>query len=875
MVSPEELWRRLLLSFQRKSLERELQGKMQQHMQLKAQEHIEAVASSEDAGYGAQRQMGNMVLQPEQSRASWRFPLLESIVQDVRYGLRGLRKAPGFTAAAVLTLALGIGATSAIFSVFYMVLLKPLPYYDPSRLVMISTETPAFPGFRLGVSSLDYAELNAASHAFEGLALYRTSRSNLSGEQEPEQLTSVSLSSGFLSLLGMHPELGRGFAESDGQQGSANVVLLSHDLWQRRFAADPAVVGRTITLDQKPRTVIGVLPAKADFLQSEVFLPLTFSAQEQRERRFRFCFVIGRLKSGMKSSNAQAELDTIAARLGKTYPDDKDLRFDMRSLQEWFTGNSKPALRILLGAVAFLLLIACANASNLILSRGIQRRREIALREALGAGRGRIIRQLLIESLLLSLLGGAVGIVLAVCGTRLLTIMNPDMPGGNGPLSGIAWSAIAIATLTGLVSGLLPAWHNSRLNLQSSLKERMPSSASFESRPWKISLRNVLVTGEIVLALILLTGSALMVQSLVRLLHVDTGFRTDHLLTADLNLPASRKSQSDAAQELFAQQLLEALRGRKEFTHVALSDSTTLTGNMRVASVEAGMLNGHNKAETVGLRSVSPDFFETFGIPVLAGRTFNDHDIAGATRVAIVNKAMADYYWPGENVLGRDMRLGDEETDHYQIVGVVGNVRDVNLSVEPRTQIYLAFSQSPSPEIHLVARSSTEPLDFVPALRQAVWSVDKNQPVTHIQTLEQVIAKSTADRRLRTLLIGAFATLGLILTLIGIYGVISYSVSQRIQEIGIRLALGAQPKTVLLQVLGQGFKLALIGAVLGLMGSLLLMRLLANQLFGVKPSDPATLLAVMLLMLAVAVAASYVPARRATKVDPMVALRCE
>ena len=809
------------------------------------------------------------------NRTSWGFPFLESIAQDVRYGLRGLRKASGFTAAAVLTLALGIGATSAIFSVFYTVLLKPLPYRDPSRLVMISTETPAFPGFRLGVSSLDYTELNAASPAFEGLAMYRTSRSNLTGEQEPEQLTSLAVSSGFLSLLGMHPQIGRDFAESDAQHGSADVVLLSHDLWKRRYAADPSIVGRTITLDQKPRTVIGVLPAISGFLQSEICLPLIFSAQEQRERRFRFGFLLGRLRSGAKVSNAQAELDTIAARLGKTYPDDKDMRFDMRSLQEWFTGSSKPALRILLGAVAFLLLIACANVSNLILSRGIQRRREIAVREALGAGRGRIIRQLLIESLLLSLLGGAAGIVLAICCTHLLTAMNSGMPGGDGPVSGIAWSAIAIATLAGLACGLLPALHTSRLNLQSSLKERMPSPGSFDSRRWKISLRSILVTGEITLALILLTGSALMVQSLVRLLHVDAGFRTDHLLTADLNLPVSRMAQSDPAQALFAQRLLETLQARKEFTHVALSNGTTLTGNMRIASVEAGMVNGHNKAETIGMRSVSPDFFATFGIPVLAGRTFDDHDIAGSTRVTIINKAMADYFWPGENMVGRQVKLGDEDADRYLIVGVMGNVRDVNLNAEPRPQVYLPFSQAPSPEIHLAARSSTEPLDLVPALRHAVWAVDKNQPVIHIQTMEQVIAKSTADRRLRTLLIGSFAALGLILTLIGIYGVISYSVSQRTQEIGIRLALGAQPKAVLLHVLGQGLKLAVIGTGLGLIGALLLMRLLITQLYGVKPSDPATLTAVVLLMLIVAAVASYVPARRATKVDPMVALRCE
>lgn len=875
MVSPGELWRRILFSFQHKRLERELREEMQEHMDLKAREHIAAGASSEDAAYAAQRQMGNLALQREQSRASWGFPLLESMAQDVRYGLRGLRKAPGFTAAAVLTLAVGIGATSAIFSVFYTVLLKPLPYHDPSRLVTITTETPAFPGFQLGVSWPDYAEINAASHAFEGLAMYRTTRSNLTGEQEPEQLTSLAVSSGFLSVLGIHPQIGRDFAESDTRHGSAEVVLLSHALWQRRFSADPAIVGRTITLDQKPRTVIGVLPAKFDFQQYEVFLPLILSAQEQREHGFRFCFVIGRLKTGVMASSVQSELDTIAARLGKTYPGETEMRFDMRSLQEWFTGNSRPALRILLGAVAFLLLIACANVSNLILSRGIQRRREIALREALGAGRGRIVRQLLIESLLLSLSGGATGIVVAICGTRLLSTMNPDMPGGDGPISGIAWSAIAIATLAGLVCGLLPALHTSRLNLQSSLKERMPSHAASESRRWKISPRNVLVTGEIVLALILLTGSALMVQSLVRLLRVDTGFRTDHLLTADLNLPAARYAQSEPAQALFAQKLLEALQARREFTHVALSNNTTLAGRMHVASVAAGMINGHNKAETLGLRSVSTDFFETFGIPVLAGRTFSDRDAAGATRVAIINKAMADYYWPGENVIGKDFRLGDEKSDQYQIVGVVGNVRDVNLYTEPRTQVYVSFAQSPSPEIHLAARSSADPLEFVPALRQGVWSVDKNQPVTHIQTLQQVIARSTADRRLRTLLIGAFATFGLILTLIGIYGVISYSVSQRTQEIGIRLALGAQPEAVLLHVLGQGFKLAVIGGALGLIGSLLLMRLLITQLYGVKPGDPVTLIAVMLLMLIVAVVASYVPARRATKVDPMVALRCE
>jgi putative ABC transport system permease protein len=860
----------------RGQMDRDLAEEMRQHAALKAEKNIAYGMAPDEAQHAAQRQIGNVTRQMEESRQSWGFPAVESVWQDIRYGLRGLRKSPGFTTIAMLTLALGIGASTAIFSIVNTVLLRPLPYKDSSRLVHVWTVSSMFPEFTLGQSIPNLQDIEARSHSFETLATFEVRARNLTGSGEPEQLRTVEVSPSFLTLFGVHPIIGRDLRPEDEQRKDGDVVLLSYGLWQRRFGGDRSIIGRTIMLSQQPWTVAGVLPSGFSFPGNiDALVPRNIPPGNRTERQAWMYTALGKLRPGVSLAKAQSEMNGIAAALAHQYPQDATgIQFPLVTLQDDATRRSKPQLLALLGAVGFLLLIACANVSNLVLSRGLRRQREIAVRAALGASRRRILRQLLIESLLLAMAGGVAGAGLAIAGVRLFRALAPaGFPRieelRTEPVTLLI--ALIVSALAGILCGLAPALTITRGDLNLPIRDNSAAS----SAPVRLfSLRSFLVVAEVALALVLLTGSALMAQSMMRLLRVDTGLTTDHLLTGEMTLPKALYDSKDS-QHLFLERLLQALQARRQFSGAVLTNSPLLTGSVTVTSFNPALLGSTEKKTTIEIRSVTPDYFSTLGIRIQRGRIFNERDTAGALSVALINEAMARRFFPGQDPLGKPLKFDADDKTPSQIVGVVADTRDSGLNAPPRLQAYFPLLQNPSERVYILVRSSLDPAAAIAEVQRTVWSVDKDLPLSKTRTMGEVISESVAEPRFRTWLVSIFAIAGLTLTLIGIYGVISYSVRQRTREMGIRIALGAQSGSLLGLVLRQAVVLTVTGAVIGIIGSLLLMRLLASQLFEIKPGDPVTLIGAVLLMMIVAVAASWVPARRATKVDPMIALRYE
>lgn len=875
----DQFLRRIIFLFGRKRMERELAEEMRFHAQLEAEKNLGKGMETAEAHYAMRRQLGNVTLQQEESRRIWGFPRLESVIQDLRYGARGLRNSPGFTTVALLTLALGIGATTAIFSIVYAVMLRPLPYKDSERLVNISTVSSMFPEFTLGQSIPNLNDIRARAKSLEIISTYQRTSLTLTGTGEPEQISAAAVSSNFLDLFSVHPILGRAFLPADEQEKNGNVVLLGYSLWQRRFASDPQIVGKSINLDQTPYTVVGVLPQGISgfylrgYGKADVIVPLVVPPDKAKNRAGWMYLAIAKLRPGFSVARAQAEMDGIAGALSQEYPKEaSQIKFPVETIRNTTLGGDKRELMILLAAVGFLLLIACANVSNLVLSRGLQRQREIAVRAALGASRTRVVRQLLLESLLLAITGGAAGLGLAVWGIHAFRALAPvDFPRLDELRlePHIAFFAFMISVLAAAVFGLAPAISASRSDLTSTMKE---NSATVSTR--QPFLRSALVVTEVALALVLLTGSALMVQSMLRTLRVDPGLRTDHMVTAEVTLSTTRYPSEDA-QLLFTRKLLDALRAQPQFSGVALSNNSILANSTALTTFDPATLGSNEKETNLEARWTSPAFFSTMGIPVLRGREFSDQDQKGAPNVIIINESMVQRFFSHGDALGRSFKFSLQDKDSYQIIGVVADTRDIQLNAKPRPEIYFPILQNSSNELRIMVRSSLHPAAVSDLLRSSLRSVDKDAPLREVQTMTEVIASSIADHRFRTWLLSAFAAAGLILTLIGIYGVISYSVAQRTHEMGIRIALGARPGNMLLMVLGHAVQLAVAGAAIGLAGAFLLMRVLANQLYEIKPTDPATLVGATIGMLLVAAGASYLPARRATRVDPMIALRYE
>lgn len=879
MLQLRQFWRKVIFLVNRKRMERELQEEMRFHAQLKTEKNISRGLDAAEAHYAAQRQLGNASLQQEESRRTWGFPLLESMIQDLHYGARGLRNSPGFTTVALLTLALGIGATTAIFSIVYAVMLRPLPYKDSERLVDISTVSSMFPEFTLGQSIPNLNDIRARAKTLEMVATYQRTSLTLTGTGEPEQISAAAVSSNFLDLFSVHPIFGRAFLLADEQEKNGNVVLLGYRLWQERFGADPQIVGKLIALDQTPYTVVGVLPQNVSgfylrgYGKTDAIVPLVVPPDKAKNRTGWMYLAIAKLRPGFSVARAQAEMDGIAGALSQEYPKEaSQIKFPIETIRNTTLGGDKRELMILLAAVGFLLLIACANVSNLVLSRGLQRQREIAVRAALGASRGRVVRQLLLESLLLAVTGGAAGLALAVWGIHAFRALAPvDFPRLDELRlePHIAFFAFMISVLAAAIFGLAPAISASRSDLTSTMKE---NSVTVSTR--QPFLRSALVVTEVALALVLLTGSALMVQSMMRTLRVDPGLRTDHMVTAEVTLSTTRYPSEDT-QLLFTRKLLDALRAQPQFSGVALSNNSILAHSTALTTFDPAALGSNEKETNLETRWTSPGFFSTMGIPVLRGREFSDQDQKGAPHVIIINESMVQRFFPRRDAVGRSFKFSLHDKDSYQIIGVVADTRDIQLNAKPRPEIYFPILQDSSNELRIMVRSSIDTAAVSDLLRSSLRSVDKDEPLREVQTMTEVIASSIADHRFRTWLLSAFAAAGLILTLIGIYGVISYSVAQRTHEMGIRIALGARPGNMLLMVLSHGLQLAIAGAAIGIAGAFLLMRVLANQLYEIKPSDPVTLIGAAAGMLLVAVGASYLPARRATRVEPMIALRCE
>jgi putative ABC transport system permease protein len=801
---------------------------------------------------------------------------MESLIQDIRYGVRSLWARPGFTAIAVITLALGIGANTTLFSFVNGILLRPLPYKDPGQLVVLDENAPKQGIKSFAVSYPNFVDWRAQNHVFEDIGIYMPGTYSLVGGGEPEQIRGARVSHGMFELLGVAPILGRTISEEEDRPETNNAVLISHGLWQRRFGAAGNVVGQTLIVNGKPRTIVGVMPPGFKFPETaEIWAPMALN-EKLFTRTDHGLGSIARLKPNVTLEQAQAEMSNIARRIEEQNPvTNEGLGVDVYRLRDRLVGDYRQALLILLGAVGFVLLIACANVANLLLARSSVRYKELALRSALGASRTRIVRQLLTESALLSLLGAFFGVVLAVWGKNLLLAAIPqDMPFWmkfDLDLRVLGFT-FAVSILTGLVFGVVPALHGSRTDLNEALKEGGRSGGHGHNR-----LRSLLVVAEVALSLVLLVGAGLMVRSFAKLGQVHSGINPENLLTLEVPLTAA-KYPKDAQQSAFFQELVTRVAALPGVTAAAAVSDLPLRGGWgRSLTVEGRPVLSVGQAPMINHAVVTPNYFRTMGIPLLEGRDFTDADHATATRVTIVDERLARQYWPNESPLGKRIRFGPPESNEpwHTIIGVAGTVRHARLDRDLRETIYVPYLQIPVNGMAIALRSSSDPQSLGGAVRKEVLAMDKDQPITNVLTMNEIVSRSIWQPRFYAMLFGIFAVLALVLAAVGIYGVMSYAITQRTHEIGIRMALGADRLRVLKLTLGQGMKLALTGVALGLVASLGLTRLISGLLFGVSATDLRTFVSLAVLLISVTLLACYLPARKATKVDPLVALRYE
>jgi predicted permease len=870
-------WRRI---FHRNYWDEERARELQVYLEIETEENISRGMPPNEARHAAHRKLGNPARIREEIFVMNSLGFLETLWQDIRYGARMLRKNPGFTIIAVLTLALGIGANTAIFSVVNAVLLRPLPYRNSNQLVVLRETSP-----RVGPVSVSYPNFldwRQQSHAFTQMAAVHNMGFNLSGVTQPENIEGLAVSPNFLSLLGVRPLLGRDLLPSEEAPGTTPVVLLSYQLWQSHLSADPNVAGRSVTLDGRSFTIVGVMPpAFRSPEKSDVIAPIGVWAKDMMARGERDdTDVVGRLASGVTFSQARVEMDTIAARLAKEYPETNEgAGVNMMSMRDVFVSDTRPAVLVLFAAVVLVLLIACVNVANLFLVRGAARAKEIAVRRAFGASRGRVIRQMLTESLVLSLIGGALGILLGVWGvTGLGHLIPPDSFQGMDVRMdrSVLLFTGAIVVLVSIAFGLFPALQATRPDVQETLKEGGRSSTAGTGQH---RLRSALAIAETALALVLLVGAGLMMKSLFRLLQVNPGFQPERVLQMEMYLRSSQYSTPEAMKN-FWQQVLDRTRAIPGVESVALGTNVPMSFNHHRGdiTIEGQPQPAPGEYAHPDYHIVSPGYTETLAVPLLRGRSFVDADNESGLPVAIINTALARRYWPNEDPVGKRILLGhrSSETNKWlTIVGLVGDTKLYGLANPSRFEVYLPFRQHPEDDMNLLVRSAADSASLTAAIRQAVAAIDKDQPVFAIATMQQLVDDSVATRRLTLILLGLFSTLALILAAIGIYGVVSYSVALRTHEIGIRMALGAQQKDVLRLVLGQGARLAFWGAAIGLIAALGFTRLLSSLLYAVSANDPLTFAAVAVLLVSIALVACYIPARRALRVDPMVALRYE
>jgi putative ABC transport system permease protein len=857
----------------------ELDDEVHSYVETLAEEKMRDGLSAEEARRAARIELGGIEQVKEDVRDARAGAWLDSLLQDLRYGARMLRKNPAFTAIAVLTLALGIGANTAIFSVVNAVLLRPLPYANPQQLIMIKESSQ-----RVGVHSLSYPDFldwRTQSRTIAQMALLNNRSFNLSGVGQPENIEGYAVSPSCLSLLGVRPLLGRDFLPSEEVPGAAPVVMLSYALWQSHLGADPDAVGKTITLDGRSFTIVGVLPPNFRLNdKTDAMAPIGVWAADMMDRGDRGDMeVLGRLAPGSTFQQARAELDTIAINLQKAYPVlNAGVGISVTTLRDQLVGDTRSAILVLFGAVVFVLLIACVNVANLFLVRGAARSKEIAVRQACGASRNRIIRQMLTESFLLAAIGGALGILVGGLGVfGLKHLISTDMLQGIniGVDRNVMLFTGAMVILVAIAFGLVPAWQASQPRVQETLKEggRGATSTVAQHR-----LRGVLAMTETALALILLVGAGLMMKSMYRLLKVNPGFQSDRVLTMEMDLRTAQYSKSPARVN-FWQQFLEKVRAIPGVENAALATAVPLTGshNRGDITIEGIPVPDIGNYPHPDYHYISADYTGVLRIPLMSGRTFTDADTETSPRVGLINATMARRYWPNEDPIGKRFHWGRPEWKDpwITIVGVVGDTKLYGLSNPSRLEIYLPIRQEPPTDMYLVLRSAVDPASLTSSVRDAVATIDKDQPVFNVTTMQELVDASVSTPHLTLVLLGLFSGLALVLAAIGIYGLISYSVQQRTHEISIRMALGAQRSNVLRLVVGQGVKLASLGIVIGVATALGLMRLITSLLFGVSANDPFTFTAAALVLLFVAIAACYIPARRAIAVDPMNALRYE
>ena len=807
-----------------------------------------------------------------------------TLLQDIKYGVRVLAKNPGYAAAAIIVLALGIGANSAIFSVVNTVLLRPLPYQDASRIVQVWHVPPqaSFPGMKtFSVCPANYLDWRAQNDVFDSMAAYHFRGAVMTGRNQPEVVNAARVPAEFFTVLRTRATAGRTFSADEEQAGHDKVVILSYGFWKDHFGTKEGTLGQKLTLDGDSYTVIGVMPKSFNEPDwAKVWVPLVWADKDRANRSNHNYEVIARLKDGVSLKQAQAEMDTISARLAQQYPaDDKGWGAVLIPLREELTGDVRPALLMLLGAVAFVLLIACANVANLALAKTVGRKKEMAIRAALGASRGRVTRQVLTESLILGLAGGVAGLMLAQFGIELIVkFLGDQLPKGTEILldGWVLAFTLALSLLAGIAAGLLPSLRASKTDLNDALKQGMGHT---DAGVGGTRIRNVLVVCEVALSLVLLAGAGLLIRSLWLLRGVDPGFDAHNVLTMSLAIPKAKYKDS-AAMNRYLQQAMERVRALPGVQAAGVVSDLPLTGsgdNWPIA-IEGRPAKSLADQPEVEADVISAGYLSALRVRLIAGRNVTEADTADSPRAAVISEAMARHFWPNENPIGRRLTTGPFPEKPWEIVGVVRNVKHGGLdNTRPDETLYLPMAQIPETGggVSLAVRTASQPAAMLSAISDAIHQVDADQPVTDVATMEEIVNTSLAPQRFNMLLLGAFAGLALILASVGIYSVLSYAVRTRVHEIGIRMALGARPGDVLCMIVSEGMKPALLGVGIGLATAVWMGQLLTKMVFGVKPADPLTFAAVALLLAAVALAASVIPAYRATKVEPMKALREE
>ena len=867
-----ERWRRLTGLFRKDRMASDLEEEMRLHLDLRARKMREQGVT--DAAHAAARQFGNRTAILETSSEQWGFGPLERLIQDLRYAARTLRKTPAFTAVAVITLALGLGMNTAVFSVVNTVMIRRLPYAEPNRLVSLSEE---FSGLHV-VAPANLVDYQRAS-AFGGLAGYQYAFKNLTGAGTPERLLGQSVTANFFRVLGVEAAIGRTFLKEEDRPGGPAVVVITQDFWQRRLGSDTDVLRRCVMLDSQPYQVIGVLPRGfqtpdqlSDPDRIEFFLPAAYSAELLASHGDHEVNVVGRLRDGVTPAAAQAELDAVAATLRKQYKDFGATRPVISELNSFLVRKVKDSLLALLGASGLIVLITCVNVANLLLMRAVNRRHETGVRFALGAGRARVVRQFLMESLLVAAGGCGLGIVL---GTVLMHGLLALAPANIPRIREVSmdWSVFAvctlIATVTGLIFGAAPSWQASRTKPGEALKAGEKGTAARSQVRW----HGVFTIAEVALSLILLVGAGLLLKSFTRLMSVDLGFQPERILSMSINLPAQRY-RTGALRVEFFQQLMERVRALPGVEASAFANGLPLRQS---STTEFAMDSAPATRLIAGWQAVSPGYFETLGISLLHGRAIAEGDRTGQPAAAVVNQAFARSVLAGKDPVGARFRRSSQ-SPWITVAGVVGDIRREGLARDITPQVYVAAAQPeiyPRPVAEFAIRASGDPHRLIHAVQQEVWALDRDQPLTNVRTLDEVVSASVADRRFQTLLLLIFAAVAVALAVIGIYGVLAYSVSRRAPELGIRIALGANPRDILAMVLAQAGWLIAAGVSIGLAGAFALTRFLESMLFGVRPHDGLTYAAAVALLAGVALAASLIPARRGARVDPMVALRYE